>query len=56
MKPRPMAASNDPEDPQIRVLKVSHKDAQYWDAPGTTESMIKLAAAAASDSRPSMGD
>lgn len=46
---------NDPEDPQIRVLKVSPKDAQYWDAPGTTVSVIKMAAAAVSDSRPSMG-
>lgn len=45
----------DPEDPSIRVLKVTPKDAQYWDGPGTVAATIKLLAAAVSDSRPDMG-
>lgn len=45
-----------PDDPTIRVLKVTPKDAQYWDSPGTTMSHVKMLAAAVSDSRPAMGD
>lgn len=45
-----------PEDPSIRVLKVTPKDAQYWDSPGTVVSYVKMIAAAVSDSRPAVGD
>lgn len=45
-----------PEDPAIRVLKVTPKDAQYWDSPGTATSYVKMLAAAVSDARPDMGD
>ncbi len=45
-----------PDDPSIRVLKVTPKDAQYWDSPGTVVSYVKMLAAAVSDSRPDMGD
>lgn len=45
-----------PEDPSIRVLKVTPHDAQYWDSPGTVRSYIKMAAAAVSDTRPDLGD
>ncbi|MEX0405589.1 pyridoxamine 5'-phosphate oxidase family protein [Aquibium sp. LZ166] len=44
------------EDPSIRVLKVSPKDAQYWDSPGTAVSYIKMAAAALTNTRPAIGD
>jgi general stress protein 26 len=44
------------DDPSIRVLKVTPKDAQYWDSPGTVVSYVKMLAAAVSDSRPAMGD
>jgi general stress protein 26 len=44
------------EDPAIRVLKVRPKDAQYWDGPGRAASFAKMLVAAASDSRPDMGD
>ncbi len=44
-----------PEDPSIRVLKVTPKDAQYWDSPGTVVSYIKMFAAAATDKRPDLG-
>lgn len=45
-----------PEDPDIRVLKVSPKDAQYWDSPGTVVSYVKLFAAAVGAGRPDVGD
>jgi len=37
------------EDPNIRVLKVVPKDAQYWDSPGTVVSYAKMIAAAATN-------
>lgn len=43
------------DDPQIRVMKVSLADAQYWDSPGTIVSTIKMLTAAISDQRPDMG-
>lgn len=45
-----------PEDPTIRVLKVTPVDAQYWDSPGKVRAMLRMAAAAVSSSRPEMGD
>lgn len=47
---------DDPEDPTIRVLKITPNDAQYWDSPGTVVSYIKMLTAAVSDTRPDMGD
>ena len=44
------------EDPSIRVFKVTPKDAQYWDSPGTVVSYVKMLAAAVSDVRPEIGD
>ena len=34
------------EDPNIRILKVTPDDAEFWDAPGKVISTIKMAAAA----------
>jgi general stress protein 26 len=45
-----------PEDPSIRVLKITPSAAEYWDSPGTFISYIKMAAAAVSSSKPDMGD
>jgi general stress protein 26 len=45
-----------PEDPSIRILKVTPAFAEYWDSPGTVISYIKMAAAAVSNSKPDMGD
>lgn len=45
----------DADDPAIRVLKVTPKDAQYWDSPGTILSYIAMAAAAVSGARPALG-
>ncbi|MBB4067214.1 pyridoxamine 5'-phosphate oxidase family protein [Gellertiella hungarica] len=45
-----------PDDPEIRVLRVTPKFAEYWDSPGTMVSYIKMMAAAVTDTRPDMGD
>lgn len=44
-----------PEDPSIRILKVTPSFAEYWDSPGTVVSYIKMAAAAVSDMKPDLG-
>lgn len=45
-----------PDDPAIRVLKVTPKYAEYWDSPGTLMSYVKMLAAAVTDGHPDMGD
>lgn len=45
-----------PEDPAIRLLTVTPREAQYWDSPGTVLSYVKMAAAIVSDSRPAVGE
>lgn len=44
------------EDPNIRVLKVTPDEAEYWDSPGTLVSYVKMAVAAATNTRPDLGD
>lgn len=44
------------DDPNIRVLKVTPNDAEFWDAPGSIVSYVKMAAAAVTGSRPDLGD
>lgn len=44
------------DDPNIRVLKVTPDDAEFWDSPGTVISYVKMAAAAVTGSRPDIGD
>ena len=44
------------DDPAVRVLNVTPKDAQYWDSPGTVVSYVKMLAAAVSDTRPAVGE
>lgn len=46
---------NNADDPNIRVIKVSLADAQFWDSPGKIVSTIRMLAAAATDQRPDMG-
>lgn len=45
-----------PDDPNIRVLKLTPYEAEYWDSPGTVVSYVKMAAAAVTGKRPDMGD
>ena len=44
------------DDPNIRVLKISPEDAEFWDSPGTVISYVKMAAAAVTGTRPDIGD
>ena len=44
------------EDPDIRVLKIMPDGAEYWDSPGTIISYVKMAAAAATNTRPDLGE
>jgi general stress protein 26 len=43
------------EDPNIRVLKITPDDAEFWDSPGTIISYAKMAAAAATGTQPDIG-
>lgn len=45
-----------PENPNIRVLKVTPTEAEFWDGSGTVVSMVKMMMAAATGNRPDMGD
>ncbi len=42
--------------PNIRVLKITPDDAEYWDSPGSVISYVKMAAAAVTGTRPNIGD
>lgn len=44
------------DNPNIRVLKVTPLDAQYWDGPGKVVSMVKMMVAAATGTRPNLGE
>jgi general stress protein 26 len=44
------------DDPDIRVLKITPDDAEFWDSPGSVISYVKMAAAAVTGSRPKLGD
>jgi general stress protein 26 len=44
------------DDPNIRVLKITPDDAEFWDSPGTVISFVKMAAAAVSNTRPAIGE
>lgn len=43
------------DDPNIRVLKFTPDEAEFWDSPGTVISYVKMAAAAISGTRPDIG-
>lgn len=45
-----------PDDPNIRMLKVTPEEAQYWEGPGKVVSTVKMAIAAATGQRPAMGE
>jgi general stress protein 26 len=44
-----------PDDPNIRLIRVTPADAEYWDSPGALVSYVKMAAAAVTGSRPDLG-
>ena len=45
-----------PEDPSIRLVRVTPREAEIWKGPGRVVSMIKMAAAAATGGRPDLGE
>jgi general stress protein 26 len=47
---------NSADDPNIRVLKITPDDAEFWDSPGAVISYVKMAAAAISGKRPDIGE
>lgn len=44
------------EDPNIRVLRIDPDEAELWDSPGTLIATVKMLTAAATGTRPDMGD
>lgn len=44
------------DDPNIRLLRVTPDDAEFWDSPGLVISYVKMAAAAVAGTRPDLGD
>ena len=44
------------DDPNIRVLKFTPDDAEFWDSPGSVISYVKMAAAAVTGTRPDIGE
>lgn len=44
------------QDPDIRVLKITPEDAEYWDNPGKLVVYAKMLAAAATGTRPDPGE
>lgn len=45
-----------PEDPNVRLLRFSPEQAEYWDGPNSIVAGLKMAIASARDTRPDMGD
>ena len=45
-----------PNDPAIRVIRVTPDQGEFWDGPGTVVSTVKMIAAAATGSRPHLGE
>ncbi len=43
------------EDPNIRVLKFTPDEAEFWDSAGTVISYVKMATAAVTGTRPDLG-
>jgi general stress protein 26 len=44
------------EDPNIRVLKVTPDDAEFWDSPGKAITYVKMAAALATGTHPDVSN
>lgn len=55
-EPTAQAWWKDENDPNIRVLKVTPTEAEFWDGPGKVVSMVMMMVAAATGSRPDIGE
>jgi general stress protein 26 len=47
---------NSADDQNVRVLRITPEDAEFWDSPGSVISYVKMAAAAVTGTRPDIGD
>jgi general stress protein 26 len=47
---------NSADDPNIRVLKITPDDAEFWDTPGSVIAYVKMAAAVVTGTRPEIGE
>lgn len=45
-----------PDDPEVRLVKITPATAEYWDSPGTIASYAKMLAAAVTGAQPKVGD
>jgi general stress protein 26 len=45
-----------PDDPHIRLLRVTPDDAELWDSPGKIASVISMLAASVTGARPAVGE
>jgi general stress protein 26 len=45
-----------PEDPEAALIRVDPQTAQFWEGPGKVAALVKMTAAAVSDSAPDMGE
>lgn len=55
-EPTAKAWWDSPDNPNIRVLKVTPVEAQFWDGPGMVVSLAKMMVAAATGEKPNLGD
>ena len=54
--PADKAYFKDASDPRIRVIRVTPESGEYWEGSGMVVSTVKMIAAAATGSRPDLGD
>jgi general stress protein 26 len=45
-----------PDDPNIRMIKVTPEEARFWEGPGKIVSAVKMALAAVGGQRPDLGE
>ena len=46
----------DPRDPNIRVIRVTPEEGEYWEGAGMVASVVSMIKAAASNERPNLGE
>ena len=44
------------DDPDVRLIRVTPRTAQFWDSPGGVRTMVSMIAAAASKGTPQAGE
>ena len=54
--PTDKAFFKDAKDPNIRVIRVTPDQGEYWEGPGMIASLVKMIASTATGTRPDLGD